>query len=156
MREIKFRLRERDNEIIGYEKWYSGSYNRQGFYYIAEPRWLYSHDNKHWQPTPIAHSRYKDQFTGLHDKNGKEIYEGDVVEILADNQDINRLIVKFGIARREMANGCEVDIPSFYFELIPDDFKRFPVVKNSYGKHDLEMLEIIGNSYENPELLEAQ
>ena len=93
------------------------------------------------------------QYTGLKDKNGKEIYEGDVLTILAEDDKINKLVVKYGIARREMKSGWTVDIPCFYFDLVGVNFKAFPIVKNYKGKHDLTMLEVIGNIYENPGLL---
>jgi uncharacterized phage protein (TIGR01671 family) len=98
---------------------------------------------------------YLMQFTGLLDKNGKEIYEGDITEVLAEDGVINRFIVKFGIARRKMASGWEVDIPSFYFDLIGGDegFKAFPIVNNYRGIHDLEMMNIIGNIFEHPGLI---
>jgi len=31
--------------------------------------------------------------------------------------------------------------------------KTNPIVKNYCGKHDLEIIEVIGNIFENPELL---
>ena len=93
------------------------------------------------------------QYTGLHDKNGIEIYEGDILRIKAENGKWNILVVKYGIARREMKSGWTVDIPSFYFDLVGADFKAFPIVKNYKGKHDLTMLEVIGDIYSNPELL---
>uniref|UniRef100_A0A6M3XJK2 Putative YopX protein n=1 Tax=viral metagenome TaxID=1070528 RepID=A0A6M3XJK2_9ZZZZ len=94
------------------------------------------------------------QYTGLKDKNGKEIYEGDITSIQAEDGKINKFIVRFGIAQRIMQTGWLVDIPSFYFDLIGGDFKAFPIVINYKGKHDLEMMKIIGNIYENPEILE--
>ena len=96
------------------------------------------------------------QFTGLLDKQGKEIYEGDILTILAEDSKINKLVVKYGIARREMKSGWIVDIPCFYFDLMGANFKAFPIVKNYKGKHDLTMLEIIGNIWENPELLNKE
>ena len=94
------------------------------------------------------------QFTGLLDRQGQEIYEEDVVAIEAEDGRTNKLVVRFGIARREMKSGWMVDIPSFYFDLIGGDFKAFPIVKNYKGVHDLSIMEILGNIYEHPHLVE--
>jgi len=66
------------------------------------------------------------QFTGLLDKHGKEIYEGDII---VDN---------FG----HFGNGGGVvkNIDEFWWEVI------------EYGLDNAE-LEVIGNIYENPELI---
>ena len=93
------------------------------------------------------------RFTGLSDKNGKEIYEGDFINLInADGKSIN-VVCKFGTVRREIFENT-VDITGFYFEL-SNGRKTFPIVNNYLGKHDLEIFEVIGNIYENLELMEV-
>ena len=94
------------------------------------------------------------QSTGLKDKNGKEIFEGDVLEI----QGI-KMIVKFGSYKYLETSknnghilGVLHDGLGFYVECInvadPDNISPFEpeTLKNS---------QIIGNIYENKELLDA-
>lgn len=74
------------------------------------------------------------QFTGLKDKNGKEIYEGDILE--SDNENFATGVVVY-------------------------DDGRFAIKKPngkiiSYDHTIWTAYEVIGNIYENPELLEEK
>ncbi len=78
-----------------------------------------------------VHKESIGQFTGLLDKNGKEIYEGDIVEWQPKNGAKERTVVNWDNERTRFA--CDV-----------------------YGfneKETKERIEVIGNIYENPSLL---
>lgn len=88
------------------------------------------------------------QFTGLHDKNGKEIFEGDVVK---DKKYTHE--VRFG---EECVDASDyetysVGIVGFYMTNYLGEKYEFDAI-NSQNAKDLE---IIGNIYENPELLKS-
>lgn len=70
------------------------------------------------------------QYTGLKDKNGKEIYEGDIVR-LPEDEDYKYYSIIYSKNRLgfTLSNGCGFGL--------------------SYG------IEVVGNIYENPELLEV-
>lgn len=84
------------------------------------------------------------QFTGLHDKNGKEIYEDDVLDVkLYDWSRADSVIAREKVVI-EFYDGC------FGFKWgIRKEFTR---IKD----FSLATFEVIGNIRENPELLEKQ
>lgn len=73
------------------------------------------------------------QYTGLKDKNGKEIYEGDIV-ILNDAEEENRCVVKYKYGSYILVDGD-----------LREDLSNVESHK---------FLEVIGNIYENKSLLE--
>lgn len=76
------------------------------------------------------------QFTGLYDKNGKEIYEGDIVRYsLGDRKDVGYI-------------GFHARSASFRVIAEHTDYG----IGNRGELHELN-LEVIGNIHDNPELL---
>ena len=129
MREIKVRAWHEDWEVMVYSTSNHDWFEKREFYPIK---------------MDIGFSSYpKDdgwvlmQYTGLKDKNGKEIYEGDIVGIswwdgLEDKTTQAQVIFKSG---------------SFMW----DDKKRYDSL---FYKH--MTFDVIGNIYENPELLNVK
>ena len=77
------------------------------------------------------------QFTGLKDKNGKEIYEGDILQNVTKDQ---RRLSVFEISWYQPSCG--------FVKEKKGEGNMFTLEVSKY-------LEIIGNIYENPELLKA-
>ena len=84
------------------------------------------------------------QYTGLKDKNGVEIYAGDLINLGEDN---NCLIVG-----KVVYNESDFGVPCYCIEDKEGSFQPF-FAKDDFTK---TWFEVIGNIYENHELLEAQ
>jgi len=137
MREIKFRGKRIDNG-----KWIYGSLIIEedpiadAFKYFIKPFNFLR--GKLVVPETVG------QYTGRKDKNGKEIYEGDIV--LIDTGDSFLEIKQQYVVRYDSMNA------SYCFETNNGD----KIYLTSFGNPDFfikNKVEVIGNIYENPELI---
>jgi hypothetical protein len=87
------------------------------------------------------------QSTGLKDKNGKEVFEGDVVSRNSGMPSV----VEFGKWIYEEDFGYKIKNIGFYLNSSYDDDEFFQAMDYEDIRKNYE---VIGNIYENPELLE--
>ncbi|MED4399837.1 YopX family protein [Metabacillus fastidiosus] len=127
MREVKFRVFSNESKEMIYP-------DENGWFHRC-----YVGGNGVWQTCSLDGVIRKNgkelevmQYTGLKDKNGQRIYEGDILSI-SDREGHNQAVY-FGEG---------------YYST--NEFALFELTR---GKH--RTFEVIGNIYENPELLEVQ
>lgn len=135
MREIKFR-----GKCIHSDIWCYGNYATNGIEAEIQGYDVYGEDVIDWREVDVEPDTVG-QFTGLKDKNGKEIYEGDIIG--CHNPNIKHLIFYNEEQGRFMA-ALGGDIENDYFGICGLDCSRWNATK-----------EVIGNIHDNPELLEG-
>lgn len=127
-RQIKFRAFDKDNNRMHY--FHNGMQTDVGDWYITFDGKVYQRYGDVGDDFELQNVELM-QFSGLLDKNGKEIYEGDIVKSFDEN-----LTVFFNSTM-----GC--------WDLQYHGGDSIEMVDEN-GEYDLE---VIGNIYENPELL---
>ncbi|EAE7496961.1 hypothetical protein BKL10_10445 [Listeria monocytogenes] len=86
------------------------------------------------------------QYTGLKDKNGKKIFEGDIVAFSEDD---------FHVFNSQVEYFSEDGYPAFDIK-VPSTYYFDSNVFSEVSMSGLYEIEVIGNIHENPELLEAK
>lgn len=87
-----------------------------------------------------------EQFTGLKDVNGKDIYVGDVVEVWSDASELTMVP-----AVNEVVSEDLFGRPGMFLKPIGQHLIE-PCLHDSF----IDQFKVIGNAHENPELLEAE
>lgn len=128
MRDIVFRGKQKD-----YGEWLIGDLMRS----YDSKYWIVTHDTEGNYASEII-SETVGQFTGLFDKNGKRIFEGDVIELERGWDEKVRYIVEY-----------DTGICSFIGDSI--NYIGFTTFENDGGH-----IEVVGNIQDNPELLKGE
>lgn len=124
MREILFRAQD-----IKTKEWRYGFLTKMwGEYHIVDE----NNENSAYEVIPETVG----QFTGLTDKNGKKVFEGDVVEYAGSCGEIVFVERRGSFMSREKDMNCE------WLSTLP--------------RYGTGIMEIIGNIYDNKEILEGK
>lgn len=164
MRDILFRGKDKDDG-----KWYEGAYRA-----YDDTTFCFKEDyDRHPENThhTIVFSRMTDwglpnrhlqaevipetvgQYTGLQDKNGKRVFEGDICQVVY----LDRRCDSNGNhyeAENVIIEEVAFEKGTFCFKTMFEDIAMYrPIGFEIYEKQKIKHFEVIGNIHDNPELL---
>lgn len=156
MREYKFRGKIKDEKRAKELNLKVGDWV-YGYYFHDEGLELTNEESREFDRHYIINTPYIEefievipetisQFTGLYDKNGKEIYEGDIVKIDAHNFD-------FGYRKEEIRQIKFMDGSFGIYKCISEKEFYFNDLATELGYGEIDYYEVISNIYDNKELL---
>ena len=147
MREIKFRAWDREYEKMTYFDDEDYEYKPPLVFRLVQ---VFKKDDNYDDYEDFEYNDITDkveimQYTGLHDENGKEIYEGDIIEFSYDMfvGNFDTFVAKGKVVFEEGA---------FYVEAFENERTTEGEAYLLYSIN-LDTIEVIGNIYENKELL---
>lgn len=137
MREIKFRAYDIERKKLIYQEDTNGTNEYKDYHFkLSRTNVLLSRLHEKYN-IYVGCSAHIMQFTGLKDVNGKDIYEGDIVEYFG--------FYEHDTAKIVFTDGCFA-LDNIRYTFATETFFDF-------FAHETNALIIIGNIYENPELL---
>nr|DAL97544.1 MAG TPA: YopX protein [Caudoviricetes sp.] len=136
-REIKFRAWNKKDKVMVDVA--AMNFGPSGFWSLIE----YAYDAE----LQLADSYELMQYTGIKDKNGREIYEGDILKVTGEDGESYVATVKwFG----------DEDYPAFDLEGIPAVWNYDANALATIFQSGVETCEVIGNIFEDKQLLEGK
>ena len=138
-------------KIIKFRAWTLVDYgNKEDEFYIPKGKMVFwdniQGDRNYWLAEDYIGKEFiLQQYTGLKDKNEKEIYEGDIAKLHLKELGINGggEVNKIGVVE------IKIPLESYvFFAYSKNDIHHFPL-----KGHPTVSIEIIGNIFENPDLL---
>ena len=153
MREILFRGKRTDNG-----EWIEGYYAKQSNHACFAHELKYTHfifkdicldfnlgGLQEFEVIPETVGQY----TGLTDKNGKKVFEGDILESPIGR----KAVVSFGTYKPFSTKDSD-DFECWKLTLIANN-EGETKLECGLGKHCMEYMKVIGNIHDNPELLKG-
>ena len=139
-RVLKFRAWDKSNKIMHYDFQFIKSGNEDNDWIVFTSDKQKLTDKPHPFENPFFEKQFEvTEFTGLKDKNGNDIYEGD---ILRNENTINVGVVIYN------HHGCYFNVTDNY----PDTLYNCDLINepgDGWMQHEIN---VIGNIYENPNL----